>query len=50
MNIVSIGAVTRQKLSSRKGAMSLGRNVGHSPAPAMLSAIELRRLVAAMVD
>lgn len=50
MNYKNTGANKRQKLSLRYGGESNERTTGHIGAVAILSRLELKRLVAAMVD
>lgn len=50
MNYTNTGAAKRHMISPRKVPASNAPMARHSTFPAMLSTIELRRLVAAMVD
>ncbi len=50
MNNIDTGAVKRHIISPRKSAAGNESAARHMPLSAMLSTLELRRLVAAMVD
>ena len=50
MNHINTGAAKRHTISPRKSSAGNDTMAGHMTFSAMLSTIELRRLVAAMVD
>jgi len=50
MNSIDKGATRRHAISPRKGPTGNFPMAPHLAAPSLLSTIELRRLVAAMVD